>query len=245
MKEGFFVNETHSFYTCGMRMLSRDIGEAPKDEYLERVPFSNVTYDFGRICGSQTYGERALKYTLEFICFDKKTAQDKIINLKKRLKWSDRKKLYDDLFPDYYFEVREPSVSIAENHGVYNVKLVFKASPEMKSVIPFTFPGIGVIPGVLPDDITFPDVDGNGKADASDASLILKAYSNLSTGQPSGLDETQEKAADANMDGRIDASDASLVQSFYAQISVGNYPGTLEGWKQFLKDLKAKREEVI
>lgn len=245
MKEGFFVNDTHSFYTCGMRMLSRNIGEAPKDEYIERVPFSNVTYDFGRLYGSPTYGERTLTYVLEFICFDKKISQDKIMNLKKRLKWSGRKKLYDDLFPDYYFEVREPSVSITENHGVYKIKVIFKASPEMKAIVPFTFPGIGVIPGVLPADVTFPDVDGDGKADAVDASMILAAYSNLSTGKPSGLNEAQEKAADANMDGKIDASDASLVQSFYAQISVGNYPGTLEGWKKFLRDLKSKKEEVI
>lgn len=245
MKEGFFVNETHSFYTCGMRMLSRDIGDAPKDEYIERVPFSNVTYDFGRLYGSPTYGERTLTYVLEFICFDKKIAQDKIMNLKKRLKWNDRKKLYDDLFPDYYFEVREPSLSVTENHGIYNIKVIFKACPEMKSIAPFTFPGIGVIPGVLPDNIAFPDVDGDGKVDVSDASAILAAYGKLSTGQPSGLSETQEKAADANMDGSIDSSDAALVQAFYSQISIGNYPGTKEGWRKFLTDLKAKREEAI
>ncbi len=245
MKEGFFVNETHSFYTCGMRMLSRDIGDAPKDEYIERVPFSNVTYDFGRLYGSPTYGERTLTYTLEFLCFDKKTAQNKILNLKKRLKWDGRKKLYDDLFPDYYFEVREPSVSVTENHGVYNIKVIFKASPEMRSIVPFTFPGIGVIPDVSADKVTFPDVDKDGKVDVFDASLILAAYGKLSTGQPSGLDEAQEKAADANMDGMIDSLDASLVQEFYSQISIGNYPGTKEGWIKFLNDLKSKRDEVI
>ncbi len=245
MKEGFFVNGSHSFYTFGMHMKTRDIGESPKDEYIERVPFSNITYDFGRICGSPSYGERTLTYVLEFLCFDKKISQDKLINLKKRLKWSGREKLYDDMFPDYYFEVREPSVSVTENHGVYNIKVIFKASPEMRSIAPFTFPGIGVIPDVLPDSIVFPDVDGDGKVDVSDASAILTAYGKLSTGQPSGLSESQEKAADANMDGTIDSSDAALVQEFYSQISIGNYPGTKEGWKNFLKDLKAKREEVI
>ncbi|MCM1528596.1 MAG: dockerin type I domain-containing protein [Alistipes sp.] len=71
---------------------------------------------------------------------------------------------------------------------------------------------------------TIGDVDGNGKIDASDASFVLVAYSQLSTGRGSGLETWQETAADVNGDGKIDASDASDILVYYAAVSTGKTP---------------------
>ncbi|MDE5583121.1 MAG: hypothetical protein K2J08_05410, partial [Ruminococcus sp.] len=80
MTEGITINEKHSFYRYGLRLLKRSVGNAPKDEYTERVPFSSVTYDFSGIYG-RSFGERTLAYQLEFICFDKKKSQDRIVDI--------------------------------------------------------------------------------------------------------------------------------------------------------------------
>ena len=71
------------------------------------------------------------------------------------------------------------------------------------------------------------DVNSDGFIDSSDASQILEAYANLSTGADTGLDEDHYKAADVNEDNIIDSTDASVILSYYAFISTGN-TGTLD-----------------
>lgn len=65
------------------------------------------------------------------------------------------------------------------------------------------------------------DVTLDGKVDASDATDVLKAYSNLSTGMPSGFTSTQKKAAEVIADGKIDASDATTILQYYSFLSTG------------------------
>lgn len=54
---------------------------------------------------------------------------------------------------------------------------------------------------------------------ADDASLALKAYTKLSSGQDSGFDTSQMIAADVDGDGRISASDASYILKYYTYLS--------------------------
>lgn len=61
------------------------------------------------------------------------------------------------------------------------------------------------------------DIDGNYVIDAYDASVILSAYSMISTGSPHSLTEKQLECADYNCDGFIDALDASAVLAYYAK----------------------------
>ena len=63
------------------------------------------------------------------------------------------------------------------------------------------------------------DVNGDGKVDAKDASMILVYYSKMSTGGDGGFAEQQKKAADMNGDSYIDAKDASAVLAVYAKAS--------------------------
>ena len=233
MTEGITIDGIHSFYRHRLRMTKRSVGNAPKDDCTERVPFSNVTYDFSTVYG-QSFGERTLTYQLEFICFDKKKSQDRVIDILRWLHWKGRKNLYDDLLPDYHFEVREPDVKWSENHGVYKFDMTFRANPE---IVPNK--GYPVKNAVLPD------VNYDGFVDSVDAGIISAAYSKISTGQDSGLTAEQEKRADANSDGFIDSVDSTLVRVFYAKLAAGHYSCTPEGWTEYLNDVYGGRNGVI
>ena len=236
MIEGIKVNGAHSYYTHKLRVLKRSIGAAPRDDLTERVPFSNVTHDFSELFGGHTYGERNLAYEFEFMCFDKRRAQDRLTRILYWLRWSGKKVLYDALLPDYHCEVSSPQVSWSEDHGIYNISAKFAASP---AIVPN--------PNKLynPAAYVFPDVNGDGVVDGMDASLILTAYTNISTGLPSGLTPEQERLADADMNGVIDGRDASLVETFYSATAVGNYDNSPLGWAEFMYDQNEHDEEAI
>ena len=72
-----------------------------------------------------------------------------------------------------------------------------------------------------PPEITLGDVDGDGYIDSSDASAILLAYSRISTGRTSGMNELQKKAADADGNGMINSSDSSIILEYYSYVSTG------------------------
>lgn len=234
--EGITVNGVHSYYRHGLRMLKRSVSAAPKDDYTERVPFSSVTYDFGSVCGRQSYSERTLTYRFELLCLHKRRAQDKIISILEWLHWTGRKDLYDDLLPDYHYEVREPTVNWEEKHGVYTFSVTFKANPYIKPDSNKKYTA---------DTVNFPDVDGDGIVLGNDATMILNAYTKLLSGVDPGLDERQLRAADADMDGIITGNDATLTLSFYAAVSSGKYDNTPGGWAEFLNDIEEKDKGVI
>lgn len=65
------------------------------------------------------------------------------------------------------------------------------------------------------------DANGDGMTDASDASLVLSAYSKLATGVDTGMTDEELKACDADGDGLVDSSDASEILSMYSKLSTG------------------------
>ena len=62
MKHGIMISHKHSFYDYGIKMVERKIGQPQKDDHTERVPYSNITYDFDLINGKSSYGERTISY---------------------------------------------------------------------------------------------------------------------------------------------------------------------------------------
>ena len=64
------------------------------------------------------------------------------------------------------------------------------------------------------------DVNKNGIVDSSDASEVLLAYADLSTGGGS-ISEELKAIADINKDDMIDSSDASLILEYYSYVSTG------------------------
>ncbi len=65
------------------------------------------------------------------------------------------------------------------------------------------------------------DVTDDGNIDAVDASYVLTAYAMKATGQATGFNDVQNKAADVNDDGNIDSVDASWILSYYAYTATG------------------------
>ena len=239
MIKGIKVNGKHSYYSYGLRMLSRSVGSAPKDDHTERVPYSNITYDFDKVLGS-SYGERTLSYTLELLEYQLKNAGFKLIDILNWLHWNGRKELYDDMLPEVYYSVREPSVSWNENHGVYTFELTFMSAPMMYFK-----------PDMLKHNTAntiLPDLDGDGAVTAADASAILDAYTAMSTGQDPGLTPEQLLAADADKDGTITAADASLVLEFYntAQTDPSYELLTpIQAWVKFLNSKTGGKDGIF
>ncbi|MBR6069919.1 MAG: hypothetical protein IKP78_04945 [Ruminococcus sp.] len=79
---------------------------------------------------------------------------------------------------------------------------------------------VGALPVSAAGASVLGDCNGDGKVDATDASAVLKYYSELSTG---GSAWTADKTAAADMDksGKVDATDASYILGFYSLISTG------------------------
>lgn len=71
------------------------------------------------------------------------------------------------------------------------------------------------------DEIILGDVTGDGIITASDATYVLIAYTNISSGIDSGLTESQAAAADVNGDGLITGSDATLILNYVTTLSAG------------------------
>ena len=224
MRAGIKVNDFHSYGRHGMRLLKRDIGTPPKDDCTERVPFSNMTYDFSSVYGT-SYGERTLTYQFDLIERDIKLAEVKTMAIRKWLHWAGRKELIDDMLPDYHFLVREPTLTISGSHGIYTLKAVFKALPEI-------YPNANKM--FTASTSRYPDINGDGIADSVDASLISVAAANIAGGEPSGLTHEQELLADVNRDGLIDTVDASLLLAFEADCVEGLYANTPAGWAAYL-----------
>ena len=82
-------------------------------------------------------------------------------------------------------------------------------------------------------DFLLGDVTLDGIINGSDATLTLSAYTLISGGSASPLNDVQTKAADVNGDGIIAASDATLILRYYTTISSstsGGTPPTLDEW---------------
>lgn len=126
-----------------------------------------------------------------------------------------------DLVPGYYYY----DIEVKLGEDIYTV-----AIGRMYIEVDITRP-----PVVLPE-FPFPDINGDGIVDSRDSTLVLDAWMNISTGQPSGLTPEQENLADANRDGIIDGRDATLVLSFYSKCSVGQYTDDQAGWTQFMTE---------
>lgn len=225
MKKGITINDRHSYYSYGLRMLKRSIGSPPKDEHLERVPYSNITYDFDELFGNSSYGERQITYQFEMIERHIGSAEDRLVGIINDMHWAGRKDLYDDMLPNYYFEVREPTVTYTEDHGVYKISMVFMASPAMQPK--------NTKKKYNASNVVLPDVNGDGVVDMLDAAMILSAYTGSIV-----LTPEQEDLADADRNGIVDGRDSTLVSTFYAKSSTGKYDDMTndEAWAAFMNE---------
>ena len=93
------------------------------------------------------------------------------------------------------------------------------------------------------------DVNGDGKIDPTDASVVMEDYAISSVGNGSLFDdpdfpEYNAEAADVNGDGRINAIDATLIISYYAYFMTGGEASFSEFLAGDYSDLSAPKHIV-
>lgn len=101
---GITFNGKHSYKDFGLRLIDRDPGVPSKRKNKQRVPHSNVVYDFSGIYGDQEYEERTLTYIFNLKDYDKihlETKKTAVINW--LMNPNEKSKLVDDYIPGYYF----------------------------------------------------------------------------------------------------------------------------------------------
>ena len=108
---GIRIDDIDLYKEYGILPESRSIGNPNKKKILEEVPFSNKLLDFSELYGEQTYEERPISYVLNLIGTQSKEESAYFLQtiLTNLLMEKSQFKLYDDIFPGYYFlaEVRE------------------------------------------------------------------------------------------------------------------------------------------
>lgn len=139
---GFTFDGKHSYRDMGMTIdPERNISIPNKVKYKESLPFSNKVWDFSSIYGGPTYEERTLTY--KFNLMGKRIESKADMNMIKTvlLKWllspNEKKPLYDDHFPNFYFMAEvEGNNNFVEDwkHGFLNV--TFTAQPFMIDRMP-------------------------------------------------------------------------------------------------------------
>ena len=232
MKAGFAIDlgEMHGFWSptaLGFRLLAKQIGEPPKDDRTERVPFSNITYDYDALYGTSSYGERTLIYTFDLVDRHRRNVQFLLSELRHHLRWNGLRDLHDSAFPDYHFEVHAPTVKAEDGqHTVLTVTITFKALPAM---LP------NCQPALLPSEQRYPDVNGDGHVTAADAALILTAAEAIAKGESSGLTPEQLLLADADVDGTVTEADSLLILQYVAAVASGQYEDNAQSWQKYLR----------
>lgn len=126
-----------------------------------------------------------------------------------------------DLVPGYYYY--DIQLNIADD--VYTI-----AIGKLHIEIDITRP-----PVILPT-FPYPDINDDGTVNSIDSSMVLTAYMNIASGEPSGLTPEQEDLADANRDGIISSKDASLIMSYYSDCVAGLYTNDQAGWTTFMSE---------
>ena len=222
----------------GFRMLDRVVGEAPKDDHTERVPYSNITYDFDDYYGISSYGERTLTYKFDLLEPDVQKQQYAEIEMRKHLRWRGYRRLQDAQYPDFYFEARAPKFNIDKSSvtGVMIVTITVKAAPAML---------IRDNEGIPSDMQRYPDINGDGHVTAADAALILTAAENIAAGEASGLTAAQELLADADLDGTITVNDSALVLQYTAQVAAGQFEDSEANWLEYLRLWRKRQRGIV
>lgn len=133
MMRGVHFNGKHSYKDMGLTIASRNIGNPSKVKKKERVPFSNVEYDFSNVYGSQEYTERPIGYTFNIIGWN--GSKDSFVNKKiEVINWlmrpSEKEPLYDDTIKGFYFLAEvEDSIELEEYNYDGTITVEFTAYP--------------------------------------------------------------------------------------------------------------------
>lgn len=130
---GITFDGKHSYTDLGLTIAYRDIGNPSKVKNKERVPFSNVDYDFSGIYGGQEYTERQITYGFNIVGY--RGNKEHFVSMKIAvLNWLMRPNSKIDLFDDTIIGYRflaevEDSIELVENEADGMLGVTFTAYP--------------------------------------------------------------------------------------------------------------------
>lgn len=113
--KGFSINGKHSFADYGLFISRRAIGLPTKNSIRKTVPFMNGYYDFSRINGGDTWGERQISYTFDIVG---NTVEETDAECTRILNWLGNifeADIYDDTMPEHHFHGSFLSATTAES----------------------------------------------------------------------------------------------------------------------------------
>jgi len=135
---GITFDGLHSYKDLGLSIASREIGNPSKIKIKERVPFSNIDYDFSGIYGDQQYTERSIIYTFNVLGYNGNKeifVSKKIQVLNWLMRPNSKINLFDDTIIGYRFSAEvEDSIDLTENEADGTLTVTFTAYPFKISV---------------------------------------------------------------------------------------------------------------
>ena len=128
---GITYNNKHSFNDLRLTVLNtRTIKTPSKIKVTQTIPFSNITYDFSNLYGSNCYTERKLEYEFLIKADNNMSLEFKRMEIENWLLSSNTKtKLLDDNIPNYYYLAECESVEFEDLNNIGKLKAIFIAYP--------------------------------------------------------------------------------------------------------------------
>lgn len=126
---GIQFNNKHSWKDIGLTIKSKKIGFPSPNIITDSVPFLNGIYDFSKIYGEISYGERVLKYVFNIIGFDKIDMNFLKIKVANWLKTAENKILKDDSIVGYYFLGKVTNLDFVEKNSIGEIEVEFTCYP--------------------------------------------------------------------------------------------------------------------
>ena len=117
---------------------------------------------------------------------------------------------FSDTDKTSFKELSEISEAIKEKHSFDNVSIGYDRPLEIVEMA--TAGSVNLL------DPYICDIDGDGKADVTEATQILSSYSENASGI---LKAAESDAMDVNADGTVDIQDATYVLAYYAEAAAG------------------------
>lgn len=131
--EGIRINGVHSFADYDLTIASRQIDLPPKSSIRKTVPFMNGYYDYSKMNGAVSWGERQIQYTFDIVgetVEEMDTKRTEVVNWLCNLHDVD---IYDDTIPDYHFHGSFDGISQSEDAEKSELTVIFVCYPFMIS----------------------------------------------------------------------------------------------------------------
>lgn len=129
--EGITIKGMHSFVDFGLNINSRKIDLPPKNSIRKTVPFMNGYYDYSKLNGAVSWGERVIEYTFDIVGETVKEMDQKRTEVLNWLCNVHDEDIFDDTLPDYHFHGSYDSSSQNEDGEKSELTVSFVCYPFM------------------------------------------------------------------------------------------------------------------